>query len=44
MGSWEYLSNFCYNLAIDGYEWMSFNLKKSAAFPLHASENNLKPP
>ena len=29
---------------IGGFEWISINLSKSAAFSLQTSENNLKPP
>ena len=30
--------------SISGFEWISFDLSKSASFSLQASENNLKPP
>ena len=30
--------------SIGGFEWISINLSKSAAFSLQTSENNLKPP
>ena len=30
--------------SIGGFEWISINLSKSAAFSFQTSENNLKPP
>ena len=30
--------------SIGGFEWITINLSKNAAFSLQTSENNLKPP
>ena len=35
---------FNQNYSIGGFEWISINFSKTAAFSLQTSENNLKPP